>query len=108
MSDTTDPRPFFVDAVIVEETVSFTLDALCQACQTDRLQLSALVHEGVLDPVGSGPEDWQFSGASLRRARVALRLSHDLELGVVGTALVLDLLDEIDVLKARLRRAGVR
>ena len=30
----------------------------------------------------------------------------DLELGVAGAALVLDLLDEIESLRARLRRAG--
>lgn len=107
MNETPDPRSLVVDAIVVDETVSFTLDALCRVCQTDRVQLTALVHEGVLDPVGHGPDDWQFSGASLHRARSALRLLRDLELGVVGTALVLDLLDEIDGLKARLRRAGL-
>ncbi|MBA3624067.1 MAG: MerR family transcriptional regulator, partial [Methylibium sp.] len=32
----------------------------------------------------------------------------DLELAPAGTALVLDLLDEIDALRSALRRAGVR
>ena len=36
-----------------------------------------------------GPEDWRFEGPSLRRARAALRLARDLELGVAGTALVM-------------------
>jgi chaperone modulatory protein CbpM len=107
MNETTDSRTVIVDTIVVDDSVYFTLDALCQACQSDRTQLTALVHEGVLDPAGRGPDDWQFSGASLRRARAALRLLRDLELGVVGTALVLDLLDEIDGLKARLRRAGL-
>ncbi len=40
----------------------------------------------------------------LRRAQ---RLTRDLELGAVGVALVLDLLDEIDSLRARLRRANL-
>lgn len=107
MNEQTDSGTLYLDAVVVEDTVYFTLDTLCQACQTDREQLTVLVREGVLDPGGSGPEDWQFSGASLRRARAALRLLRDLDVGVGGAALVLDLLDEIDALKARLRRAGL-
>ena len=107
MNQTTDSRPVIVDAIVIDDSVYFTLDALCQACQTDRTQLTMLVREGVLDPVGSGPDDWQFAGTSMRRARAALRLLRDLDLGVVGAALVLDLLDEIDALNARLRRAGL-
>ena len=67
MNEHTDSGAAYIDAVVVEDTVYFTLDTLCQACQTDREQLTVLVREGVLDPGGSGPEDWQFSGASLRR-----------------------------------------
>ena len=98
---------FVVDSVIVEEEIRFTLADLSRACRTDREQLVALVDEGVLQPAGSGPDDWMFSGLSLTRARAALRLARDLDLGVAGTALVLDLLDEIDALKSRLRRAGL-
>ena len=98
---------FVVDAVIVEEEVRFTLVELTHACRAERAQLIALVDEGVLQPAGSGPDDWLFSGPSMRRARAALRLARDLELGVAGTALVLDLLDEIESLRSRLRRAGL-
>ena len=97
-----------VDGVVVEEEIRFTLADLCRACRADSAQVIVLVEEGVLEPAGSGPEDWLFSGPSLRRARAALRLARDLELSVAGTALVLDLLDEIDTLRSRLRRAGVR
>ena len=93
--------------VVVEEEVQFTLVELSRACRADVEQLVALVVEGVLTP--SGDDDarcWRFSGATLRRARVALRLTHDLELNAASTALVLDLLDEIEALKSRLRRLG--
>ncbi|MBA3623039.1 MAG: MerR family transcriptional regulator [Methylibium sp.] len=94
--------------VLVEEEMSFTFVELCRACRSDAAPLIALVDEGVLEPAGSGPDDWQFSGVSLRRARAAVRLVRDLELAPAGTALVLDLLDEIDALRSALRRAGVR
>jgi chaperone modulatory protein CbpM len=104
MSDSNTP----MGPVVVEEEVRFTLLELCHACAAERDVLVALVDEGVLQPSGDEPQQWQFGGASLRRARAALRLSRDLELGVAGTALVLDLLDEIDTLRARLRRSGAR
>jgi chaperone modulatory protein CbpM len=102
-----DPHPFVVDSVVVEEEIRFTLAELCHACRADSAQLVALVDEGVLEPSGSGPDNWTFSGPSLQRARAAVRLARDLELGVAGAALVLDLLDEIESLRARLRRAGL-
>ncbi len=99
-----DRRP--VPALVVDESVHFTLDGLCHACGTDRLQVIALVQEGVLDPAGGAPEQWLFSGPALRTTRTALRLSEDLELGLAGVALVLELMREIDTLRARLGRFG--
>ena len=93
-------------SVVVEEEVQFTLVELSRACRADVEQLVALVVEGVLTPSGDAAPRWRFSGATLRRARVALRLAHDLELSADSTALVLDLLDEIEALRSRLRRLG--
>ena len=93
-------------AVVVEEEVRFTLDDLCHACRADAAQVVALVHEGVLDATGDRPDEWRFAGVALARARTAVRLARDLELSVAGTALVMDLLDEIESLRASLRRAG--
>ena len=101
-------QAFEGDVVVVEETIRFTLAELCRSCRVETAEVVVLVEEGVLDPVGSSPADWQFSGSALRRARLALRLAHDLEIGVAGSALVLELLDEIETLRARLRRAGLR
>lgn len=90
----------------VEEQVQFSLFELTEACRADSEQLVALVNEGALTPIGDGPQRWRFAGVTLQRARTALRLTHDLELSAPGAALVLDLLDQIDTLRARLRRAG--
>ncbi|MBX9716920.1 MAG: chaperone modulator CbpM, partial [Burkholderiaceae bacterium] len=68
MNENTESSHPALQAIVVEDEMRFTLDALCRVCQTDRVQLVALVEEGVLEPGGSGPEDWQFNGASLRRA----------------------------------------
>jgi chaperone modulatory protein CbpM len=96
-----------VGVVIIDEHTTFTLDDFTRACQVERTQVVTLVTEGVLEPVGDAPEEWRFDGPSLNRARTALRLAHDFELDTAATALVLDLLGDIDTLRARLRRAGL-
>ncbi len=97
-----------VDAIVVEEEITFTLGRpVPRLRRRARMRCSNWSREGVLEPVGSSPDDWRFSGPSLRTARAALRLRQALELGPGGAALVLDLLDEIEHLRARLRRAGL-
>jgi chaperone modulatory protein CbpM len=102
-----DDSRLVIDCVVVEEELRFTLADLCRACGAERSQLVALVDEGVIEPAGGPPEDWTFGGNSLLRARTAVRLERDFGIGMAGAALVLDLLDEIETLRARLRRAGM-
>lgn len=96
-----------IQGSVVEEDFQLTLGELCQACSAERELVLVWVFEGVLEPAGESPEDWRFGGDSLRRARLALRLSRDLEINPSGVALALDLLDEIATLRARLQRLGV-
>ncbi len=94
-----------LQAVVVEEQVEFTLEALCHACGAEPPQIHALIAEGLLQPAGHPPDTWRFQGSALPRARKALRLARDLELPLPAVALVMDLLAEIDGLRARLRHA---
>jgi len=93
---------------IVEEELQFSLDELCRACHAREEQVRVWVDEGVLTPLGESPTEWRFAGASLRRARLALTLTRELEINAPGVALVLDLMDEIEALKASLRRRSAR
>jgi chaperone modulatory protein CbpM len=90
-----------VHCQVVEEDVPMTLAELCRACNAERELVVQLVEHGVIEPQGSAPQLWVFTGASLQRTRVALRLLRDLELNLPGAALAVDLLEEI----ARLQRA---
>lgn len=102
--DRSEARP-----AVVDEAVTFTLIELSRACRVDVGPLRTLVDEGVLMPrAGDAPPQWEFAGDALPRARLALRLTRDLDLNPAGAALVLDLLDRIDALSARLRRLGAR
>jgi len=103
-----DSSGYAVDTLVVDEQLVFTLTTLCQATGADTEQLLALVQEGLLQPQGERPEDWRFSGTAMPQARMALRLMRDLDIGLSGAAVVMDLLAEIDRLRAQLRRLGAR
>jgi chaperone modulatory protein CbpM len=92
------------ETIVVEEHLVFTLMDLCRATGADVEQVQALVGEGLLEPLGPGPDEWRFDGTAWPRARSALRLSRDFQLGPTGTALVMDLLSEIEALRSQLRR----
>lgn len=93
---------------ILEEQTELSLHDLCRACAVQPELIIELVHEGVLalvdDSVRAAPDQWHFSGVHLHRARVALRLQNDLGVNLAGAALALELLDELDQLRTRLRR----
>ena len=93
---------------ILEEQTELSLDDICRACAVQPHLIIELVHEGVLAPAGdslrAAPDQWHFSGVHLQRARVALRLQNDLGVNLAGAALALELLDELEQLRTRLRR----
>ncbi len=89
---------------VVDREVVFSLDDLCRLCAADTAVIVELVEEGILPPIVGTAPAWAFEGAALSRARRALRLHRDLQINLAGVALALDLMDEIDMLRRRLRR----
>ena len=86
---------------LMDETVSLTLDEFSYACRVREQQIVELVQEGIIEPEIQ-QRDWYFPATQLRRARRAMRLRQDLDINLAGVALVLDLLDELEELRARL------
>ncbi len=91
---------------VLEEDMELTLVELCRTCRVPTERLLELVEEGIVEPMGRDPEHWRFRGASVRRARCALRLERDLGVNFAGAALALELLEELEALRARLERLG--
>jgi chaperone modulatory protein CbpM len=92
-----------LEGVVLDERVTVTFTELTQLCGSDAEVVRLLVAEGVLRPLGARREEWRFSGIEIRRARRALRLQRDLDLNLAGTALAIDLLDEVEALRARIQ-----
>jgi chaperone modulatory protein CbpM len=91
---------------LLDEDVELTLGELCRTCQLPAERVYELVEEGIIEPLGREPAGWRFRWTSVRRVRCVLRLEHDLGVNLAGAALALDLLEELNRLRARLRRPG--
>jgi chaperone modulatory protein CbpM len=89
---------------ILEEEVVLSLGELCRASRLSAERVIELAEEGVIEPIGRAPETWRFRGVSLRRIRCAERLEEDLGVNAAGAALVLDLMEELERLRTRVRR----
>jgi chaperone modulatory protein CbpM len=95
----TDP----VSAVLLDDSVDLTLTELCALCRVSEELVVEIVAEGIVEPRGTVPRQWRFSGVALARVQRVARLQQDLGVNLPGAALALDLLEELE----RLRR-GVR
>lgn len=81
--------------VVLEEYDLVSIDDLCRSCTVEVETITLLVDEGILDPVGTDVEHWQFTVSSLKRVRTAIHLQRDLGINLAGAALALELLDRI-------------
>jgi chaperone modulatory protein CbpM len=88
---------------IFEESAVLTVRDLSRMCAVDERHIVEFVEEGVLTVVEVDTSEWHFSGAALRRARLALRLERDLELNLADVALALELMDELEQLRRELK-----
>jgi chaperone modulatory protein CbpM len=80
-----------------------TLDGLCRACAVQTEFVMAMLEEGVAQPAqGQAVETWRFSEVQVHRVTVAWRLQRDLGVNPAGAALALQLLDEMETLRAQL------
>ncbi len=80
-----------------------TLEELCGICQISPHDVHDLIAYEIIHFENNHhlPEnEWQFDLMQLQRVKTALRLQHDLEVNLAGAALVLDLLDEMEQLRA--------
>ncbi len=84
-----------LDVTIMDESVTLTLVELCRSCAVDAEQISEMIDVGLIEPCPGDTAEWRFSGPSIYRVRVALRLHRDLRVNLSGAALALDLLEEI-------------
>lgn len=82
---------------------SFSLAEISRCCQVPAEKILVLVGEGVLSPRGRTQREWRFASADLARALGVLRLERDLGVNTAGAALAIELMDEMQRLRERVR-----
>ena len=101
----TDPASMVLGVYLIDEH-ALELDAFAAACGTEVDFVRLLVDEGLIQPSSLQPV-WRFGGEELARVRRIGRLQRDFEANLQSVAVMLDLIDEIERLRARLQRAGL-
>jgi chaperone modulatory protein CbpM len=89
-----------ISAMLLDESVEFSLVELCSLCSVTEEVVVEIVAEGIVVPHGSERAQWRFSGVALARVQRVIRLQQDFGVNLPGAALALDLLEELE----RLRR----
>ncbi|MHC8364985.1 chaperone modulator CbpM [Pseudomonas sp. ZT5P21] len=83
--------------------VQLDMAEFCEATDLSDVYVIEIVELGILEPQGTQPDDWRFNDYELALAKRAAKLRHDLELEWEGVALALDLLEEVQQLRAENR-----
>jgi chaperone modulatory protein CbpM len=84
------------------EDTWLTLEQVAAACTVEPAWLLCHIEEGLFPHAESVAGVWRFSGPALLRARRMRQLERDFDAVPELAALVADLLEEMDTLRARL------
>jgi chaperone modulatory protein CbpM len=96
-----------IDCEIVEERPALGLHELAHACGLPAERILEFVELGIIEPqagTARSVAQWRFAAGCIPRLQKAVRLQRDLGIEPQALALVLELLDDIDRLRARLAR----
>lgn len=94
-----------------EDADVLTLEQLCSVCSLERDWLVVRVREGLVPVTSVASRDsdaeWRFTTTTLSRVRRMREIEKSYDAAPELAALVADMLEEMDTLRARLRRAGL-
>jgi len=86
------------------ESEFLTLEQLCSVCALERDWLVVRVQEGLIPATGTTVTEWRFTTTTLSRVRRMREIERTYDAAPELAALVADMLEEMDALRARLRR----
>jgi chaperone modulatory protein CbpM len=79
-----------------------TLEELHQIVNIPTDFIHHLVEFEIIHPTGASPEQWVFELSELKRIKTALHLHTDLEVNVAGIAVVMDLIEQLEDMRAEM------
>lgn len=86
-----------------DSPAQYRLEELCAACFVEEALVLEMIDVGILAPEGTDRAAWRFGTRAVIRLKRARRLQRDLEINLAGIAVTLDLLDELETAKRRVK-----
>lgn len=87
----------------MNKNIYYTTQAVCVAHKLTEEMIAEMVSWGIADPKGVRPNKWLFSQNDFERIECANRFSEEFDINIPGTALVLELLDELDKVRRQIQ-----
>ncbi|MFJ3482918.1 chaperone modulator CbpM [Pseudomonas sp. NPDC090202] len=87
----------------MRNTLVVDMQEFCQVVDMPAAYVIEIVEHGIVEPQGHRPDEWLFDTGSMTIAKRAAKLHHDLAMEWDGVALALDLLDELEQVRAENR-----
>jgi chaperone modulatory protein CbpM len=81
----------------------YAFEEVCEVFVVEKHLVLEMVEFGILTPEGEDVTTWRFSAAAILRLQRARRLQRDLEINLAGVAVALDLIDELDRTRERVK-----
>lgn len=93
-----------IDAILLEDAM-LNLDELARSCRVSREWIIERVQWGLLDEdlITNDPATWIFDSRSFMRVKRIITIERDFEGNPELAGLVADLIEEVEVLRARLK-----
>lgn len=95
-----------IPAAVVEDML-LSVEQLTELCAVTPDWVALHVREGALACTGETADQWRFTSRDVWRVRHIHALERDFDAVPELAALVADLLEELDAMRGRLRRAGL-
>mgnify|MGYP003626422287 CR=1 FL=1 len=89
--------------IILFDDKQYSLAEVCEICNTQETFIIRIVEHGILEPKGESTSEWVFSSNHLVKAKKSARLYNDLSINIEGVSLAIDLLEELNELRQKIR-----
>ena len=90
-----------ITATLIDDELS--LADLCKACELTGDAIEEMIAFGIIEPTPKPTKNRRFPAVTLRRVARVVRLQRDLEINLAGAAVAVELLEEIERLRGKLR-----